>query len=378
MTFWQRHTRHLTLAVFTPVILTITACGDDPTDENLEIRSHHSVQAFALKHQDGYQVQRNFSGVVRNKKNSNLNFEVAGKVQEVFVNEGENIKKGALLAQLDSELLNINKQQLNAQLSQIKAQINLNKANLDRVNKLISSDYASRQRLDELNSEQQVLVANKQQINANIKALQYQIDNSTIYAPFSGVINQKNIVEGEVVNPQVIAFVLLSPNSNELKVGIPKQLIGEIKKQKTQQLIINGQNISTDSVAINSEVNKQTRTVQLRFDLPENIDVYDNQPGYFKFLQHFSDSGFWVPVSALTDGIRGTWNVYVLNKTNNNEQFLISSYTVNVLHTEQQMAFIQVDLENGQQIVATGLHRYVPGEIVTINGKASHPTNSFD
>ncbi len=106
--------------------------------------------------------------------------------------------------------------------------------------------------------------------------------------------------------------------------------------------------------------------MQLRFELPQNLSVFANQLGYFNFEQFYSTAGFWVPITALTDGVRGTWNVYTLDTVENSDLYTLNNHPVEVLHAEEDKAFIRASLDTGQLLLQSGLHRLVPGQIVKL------------
>ena len=80
--------------------------------------------------------------------------------------------------------------------------------------------------------------------------------------------------------------------------------------------------------------------------------------------EQINQQGFWIPTSALTDGIRGQWNIFKVAKSLEKMTYKISKHTVNVLYTNDKSAFIS-GLSNGeQQIIASGLQRLVNGQMV--------------
>lgn len=83
---------------------------------------------------------------------------------------------------------------------------------------------------------------------------------------------------------------------------------------------------------------------------------------YLTFEKSYSDSGFWIPATALTDGVRGTWNVYTLGSEQG--QKIIERRVVNVLFASNDSVYVQGSLRGGDEIVTSGLHKAVPGQPV--------------
>lgn len=349
-------------------IFSIIACTQDErqNDKEVEQAYYHSVATTDLIPLSGYKIKRRFSGAIQSKQVANLNLEIPGRVQSIYAFEGNTVSKGQLLAVLDSKLLNIESEQLSAQLQQVDAEIVLSQSSLDRVNSLIGQGYTSEQSLDEITAQLTVLKANRQQLLANINAKQYQINHTQIIAPFDGVINKRNINLGEVVNSSTVAFEVQQLHHNELKVGVPQNLIEQIKQEPEYELIIAGNSLSVAELAINTQINRQSRTIQLRFPLPKELNVFNNQIGYFEFDQYYPQAGYWVPVSAITDGIRGTWNIFTLEKQKNSELYRLNAHTVEVIHIEKDRAYIRAQLDASQPLLADGLHKVVPNQFVKI------------
>ncbi|MEW6998022.1 efflux RND transporter periplasmic adaptor subunit [Colwelliaceae bacterium BS250] len=367
-------TRVSSMIVFIFIML-LSACEDTVASKNTpEQTYYHKASSQILAHQDSYKVLRKFSGTIMSKQSSNLTFEVSGRVANIYVDEGDNVIKGQPLADLDTELLHIEFQQLQAQLSQVQAEADLVDANLVRILSLIEKGYVSTQKKDELQAQQKVLAANKLQIKANIAGKNYQITHAQITAPFAGTINKRNINVGEIINPQISSFHLQQRSNNELKVGVPQHLIAKIQNQQDFKLIINKQKLTVNSLAINTDLSQQSRTVQLRFPLPNDMQVYNNQLGYFTFTQEYQQTGFWVPLTSLTDGIRGTWNIYTLDAIAGNSDgdgkkanlYKLVSHSIEIIHSEQDKAFIRGNLSDGELLLSGGIQRLVPGQIVRI------------
>ncbi|TLU61633.1 efflux RND transporter periplasmic adaptor subunit [Thalassotalea litorea] len=372
---WKNSYRLFLALTMMPFLFALTGCNEL---ENVSAKAsgqdyHHKVDTVALQPQAGYHVERNFAGTVRSRQSAKLMFEVSGRVEQVFAFEGDKVTQGQILATLDQELLNIELKQLIAQQAQIHAQQVLVEANLRRINALIEQGYTSDQSKDELLAQQQVLNANQQQIQANIDAKHYQLKRTAITAPFAGTINKRLINKGELVSSQVMAFELQQVAQNELKVGVPQHLAREIESNSQHQLIINDKFVEVDKVSVNSDISPLSRTVQLRFQLPENVNVYNNQLGYLDYQQYIESAGYWVPLSAITDGVRGVWNIYTLEPTEQTLLFTLQTHTVEILYVNNDGAFIRSSLPANTNIVKSGLQRLVSGQVVRVDDSVQAP-----
>ena len=98
---------------------------------------------------------------------------------------------------------------------------------------------------------------------------------------------------------------------------------------------------------------------------------------YLALSQAYQQPGYWVPLSAITDGVRGMWNIYTLEQDVMQQDrddhaaatpalFQLKSTTVTVLHATETAAYVQGDLKDNQAYVNVGIHRFVPGQRVTV------------
>lgn len=328
------------------------------------------VKAFVPKATASYQVERQFVGQVVAKQRADIGFELAGKISKIFVDEGDHVQQGDILMQLDTELLEIEYTDLHAQLQQLAADAALVKANLKRVKSLKKEGYASAQSLDELVAQQKSLWANKARIDASIKANRTRIEKSSLLAPYNGIIDRRTVSEGTVVGASQAVLTVVQRGANEVKVGVPVRLLEHVDLVKPKSVTVAEHDYAVELVASGGQVDPQTRTVQLRFSLPENDNLVSGQLAYLNVVETIEEPGFWIPVSAIIDGVRGLWNVYAIAKQNDGS-YLLERRDVSVRYATEQRAFVTGALRPNEAIVATGLHRYVPGQRVTPDSQLS-------
>ncbi|MEM6449349.1 MAG: efflux transporter periplasmic adaptor subunit, partial [Cyanobacteria bacterium P01_D01_bin.105] len=92
--------------------------------------------------------------------------------------------------------------------------------------------------------------------------------------------------------------------------------------------------------------------------------------------ERISSEGIWVPTEALTQGIRGLWNSYVVVPAEaDGTEFVVRSQSVEILHQEGDRAYVTGTLQPGDTVVASGTHRLVPGQLVEPKEQQSFTQN---
>ncbi len=354
-------------------LLTISACSEKPAEQKNANNYHQSASLLTISPEQSYTVERNYLGQVTAKQHTNLSFEYAGKIIEIFVDNGDRVKKGQLLAQQDTQLLNYKTSELQAQITQFQAQSSLNKANLNRIKTLISDGYSSKQRLDELDAENKILNAKIMALNARIKTIQYQRDKSALVAPFDGVVTKRFISNGEIITSSKTGFRIIESANNEINVGIPSTVASSLVLGQIIQIKVDEQNKQAKLISIGHQIDPVNRTVQLRLKMLEKLDndkSFNGQLVRIIIDKKINKSGFWIPTNAITDGVRGQWQIFIASKlTDSINNYQLQAATVNVLYTNEHSVYVNGLASKEFQIIAQGVHRYVAGQIITTSTK---------
>ncbi len=358
------------LASFTALGVLSREGATTATDSNY----FHQVRPFYAEEQPSYDLMRRLSGVISARQHAEIGFEQGGKIAVIHVDEGDLITRGELVAEMDTELLDIEATQLRAQLADIESRLKLARSSLRRNLELKQQGFASEQRIDELEAEQASLAASIESIKARQASNRSRIEKSVLKAPFDGIVSRRFVDQGAVVNAGTALVRLQEEGRMEAHVGIPIPLIPAMEKAISRGLpltvMINSIATEANVLAVGADMNPVTRTVSARLSLPGLPNVINGDLMTLLLPETIDQAGFWVPISAITDGMRGLWTVYALMPTGEQSEFgeiyRIESRDIHVEYTTGDQAYIQGSLESGEAIVHGGLNRFVPGQRVLL------------
>lgn len=331
---------------------------------------HHQVAALKVQTQQQYQIPRRFTGVIMARQHAELGFELAGQLIQINVDEGDRVEQNQVLATLDTALLQRSRDELQAQRKEIAAQLKLNQQNLARIQNLNKKGFASQREQDELVSQQRVLRASRERLNAALAANQTQLDKSQLRAPFAAIVSKRLADTGTVVAAGSPIVHLLQTGAMEARVGVPAHLLPELVLQNKVTVIHNQKPMQAEVIAVNPVIDPATRTASVRLALPEppsGTIFVDGDLIDLQLPEQFSQVGFWVPLTALSAGVRGLWNVYVLTPDPETEHYQLEARDVQIEYADLEQAYISGALADGERIVSTGLHRLTPGQTVRFN-----------
>lgn len=318
------------------------------------------VETLQLKKQSAYVQTRTFVGRVEAQRISNSSFELSGMISKMYYDEGDRVSSGDTLAKLDQKHLLARKTEIEASLLEAKAGLKLAEATLKRVSNIAKQRLIDQQSLDEARETRDVAAAKLEQIKARLSIIKLDLEKSVLKAPFSGTIIQRNHDEGDVVAVGQQVFELQETTEYLARIGISNDLSNRFTNNQSIKLVVNNQAINAQIKAILPVRNRSTRTVDVIFTL-ENTSVRPGDLVSWSLEQTIKREGFWVPLTALTEGIRGLWNVYVVN-----DDKRVELRPVEIIHQTSHQAYVRGLLNENEPIVSNGMQRIVPNQSVRL------------
>ena len=356
--------------LFAAAALATTGC-DQGGNHAAAAASPLWVETIAIEPQDTYEVRRVFSGTIRSRRASRLGFERGGMVAKVFVEEGDAVRQGQLIARLDTKQLRAARRRVAASLAEANAGVGISTLTAERLGQLAEEEFISRQEADEARFGLEAAEAKKLELEAALAQIDVDLRKSRLVAPFSGIVSSRLVDEGTVVAAGSPIVRFRESDQKEAVIGVPPSIALAIGAE--QELELGNGSVSAPVAALIDDVDERTRTVTVILELPEHAEAPDGQIVRLVHRREVADVGFWVPTTALTQGFRGMWTVYTVKP--DGDDAVVAREAVEVLHTETDRAFVRGTLEPGDRIVATGMHRVVPGQRVrftaTTEGRVS-------
>jgi RND family efflux transporter MFP subunit len=371
----------LAIVALTLVLLLLVGCEADDVSAP---PYYHQVIAEPLVLNDSYAIKRYFVGQIKSRQRAELGFELAGTVVEVSVNEGDVVEAGQVLARLDARLLNAEIEDIKAQGEDVLARLELAQLKLKRQRELINEGYSAKQQIDELKAEISSFNAQLKRQQAQLESAFTRLEKHTLKAPYRGEIASRNIEEGGVSMAGQAVFKLLEQGREEARVGVPSKLISTLSVGSPVSVIVADKTLTASVITIASNIDDVTRTAAIRLALPEDQSIVNGELLYLQLSEQIVDAGYWVSDMALSSGVRGMWNLYVLvpelkaKDSGGAEQalFTIEARSIELLYMDGAKAFVKGALSPGELVMSAGLHRVVPGLSVKLSSGNQFEINS--
>ena len=323
------------------------------------------VEASTISLAREYIQHREFPGLITARRDVDLSFQVAGQIKEFLVEEGDVVAAGDVLAALDKDRLQAQRNRLEANLAEQRASARLAQQTLDRQRNLNRQGHTSEQRLDEAVTEAQRARNAVNGIQAEIELLDVDIADAELIAPFGGTITRRILDEGTVVSVGTQVLRLIETNALEARVGLPPALAAKRQVGERLDFTWRGQEYTAVVQSILPSVGRNSRTLTIVLDLPSNLKANDGELIELILEDAVRANGVWLPNDALTEGLRGLWSVYTLApEPSGQDHYTVNRAEVEVLYAEATRSFVSGTLEDGDLVVSTGAQRLTPGQIV--------------
>ncbi|MEP4148157.1 MAG: efflux RND transporter periplasmic adaptor subunit [Halioglobus sp.] len=347
----------LTLALHTRF-----AMGEKPIP-----RTPLTVAAIEYQLQSAYKREVSYLGLITAGRKANLGFEIAGTIAELPWREGSPIAKGQLIARLDDASLQASYSATNADLEQARSELELANLKAKRQKDLRESGAVSREAFDETRLRAQALSSRVEAVTARLRSIQIQIDKASLRAPYAGVIADRFLHEGAVVNSGTPVVRFIETAGREANIGVAVAKAKDLVVGNPYTLKLHGKNFTSTLLSVRPDVDPVTRVTTAVFAVPSDIEAVDGEPVTLSLQEEVASTGGWLPIASLLESSRGLWNVLRLETTP--EGTRTARETVEVLEIQGDQAYVRGTLASGSLVVASGVHRTTPGTLVSIAAK---------
>jgi RND family efflux transporter MFP subunit len=320
----------------------------------------HSVSSLTLKQEPAYHAQRRFAGRVIGGQRAQIGFELSGQVLKVDVEDGEHVEAGQLLASLDTRALEIEQRELSAVHREVSARLGQIDNDLARLQALRDKSYASEGQLEALQSNRQATAAQLAQVASKREGLTLRLDKSRLIAPFAGEVASLELEAGVLVAPGQPVIQLVQTSRSEVVFGISDQLGRNLVVGQPMTVFGDFGQWQAALISVSQNLDWRTQTRTVRVALPAESAAVDGNTAYLLLPESRQVPGFWLPLQALLEDVRGTWAVYQLVPSENGS-YQIKKRSVQPLYQFEGNVYLTAELNSGDRVVRAGIHSLAPG-----------------
>lgn len=317
----------------------------------------------------------------------------------------------ALLSELKAGPRSEAIQAARARVTQREAELDLARITTDRQSRLTERGAASGQRADEAAFEAVALKAavaaakaeleeletgtrpekieaqraQVAQLEAELTRIDVELTKSVLLAPFDSVVTRRLVDEGATVTAGQPVVTLIERGRWQVRVGVPAEVARELSVGQSLNCRVRGSVLSGTLVRLRPDRLDATRTVPaivaFRADAVEDeepttadgaaadaMPLFAGDLARVEFERTIEEDGFWLPIEALVEGMRGLWACYVPEPlaTDSEATHTLQRIPLELLYSDESQAFVRGPIRDRDLVVVAGIHRLVPGQRVTI------------
>ncbi len=345
----------LLISALSAVTLALAACDkkkDDPLVKPAQVEELIPVQVMTVQ---AANLQRtlNAVGTVRYRRETPLGFTTSGKVARVSFEEGDYVRRGALLAALDTTPVVADYSVSDAE--RVRAQ-----SEFERMRSLYEQGWVTKGRYEA--AEAAVKVA-----NARVRQTGFTTKTAKLFAPSSGVVLSRFVQAGQVVaagSPALIigqdaeGFVFRAPvidkDASKLRTGMPATILIEA---------LGSDPIAASISEIDGRANETTGAFTVQFSVAGKKGLKSGQIGSVQIKMPAVDDGsLQIPASALVGVRSGEALVYVYDRITG----AVETRSVVVGAVQNEFVLVKGGIKIGDQIVVSGVERLRTGAKVRV------------
>lgn len=303
--------------------------------------------------------------------------QVDGKLLSVNFKEGQDVKRGDVLAQIDPTTFKAALDQAIAKKAMDEALLANAKSDLARYEQLAATNAINKQQTDTQRALVAQYTAQVQSDQAAIESAQATLGYATIRAPIDGRTGLRQVDEGNIVRASdssgIVVITQLRPIS--IQFNLPQQYLGEVNAAFVQRpLEVDAQRSDTDAVldrgkltVVDNQVDPTTGTVKLRAEFPNaNLQLWPGQFANVRLLINTLQQVVTIPTGAVQRGPNGTF-VYVI------KDGTASMRPIVVERQDETRTVVKNGLTPPEQVVTTGFARLTDGAKVTVSSGNGAP-----
>jgi len=273
-----------------------------------------------------------------------------GTLKKVHVDNGDNVKKGQLLAEMDDAVILKSLDELEGQLA-------------------VATDLYNRQKSlweQNIGSEVQYIQAknNKESLERSMSTLKENWGNTKIYAPTNGTVDLVILKAGQAISPGIPLCNILNLNDLLIKGEVTEAYVSKVKKGDMVQVYFPDQDkqVSSRVTYVSQSINPTNRTFTIECELGRG-DYRANQIAVLKIVDYQNTKAITIPVNFVQTGEDGDY-VLILEPADNVNEGLVRKAPITVGQNYSGYVEVVNGLKEGDKVISTGFQDVNVGEKV--------------
>lgn len=295
---------------------------------------------------------------------------MGGVVRQLFVKQGDNVRKGQLLVKLDDAIARQNVANAEQAVEGVKTQLNLARDLYRRQKNLWDQGIGTEVQLLNAKTSMEALESQLKQAEVGVKLAKEQLNQTSVYSDVNGVADLVNVKVGELFQGVTAAgpqIRVVNTSSLKVEVAVPENYLGSVKKGTPVVVEISDANKKIKSVIhrIGQEINANARAVTAEIKIPADPLLRPNQLAIVRIQDYTAKNTIVIPMVTIQTDEKGKY-VFVLETEKGKKIARKKTVVVGQIYGEQ--IEVKSGLQGGEQLITQGYQGVYDGQEVTTEG----------
>lgn len=242
------------------------------------------------------------SGAITPEREAVVRAQVGGSVLQTYADQGQAVRAGQTLGRIEAGGLQDVYLSARAGVTSASNNADIARRELARSEKLLAAGAIAERDIEQARRSAIAANAALADARARLATAQKQVSNTVITAPISGIVSDRPVSAGDVVQPGAHLFTVVDPSSMRLEGSVPAEQLGQVKLGATVTFTVNGypgRTFTGKVTRVNPTADPATRQVRVVISIPNAEGRLVGGLFATGRLASESHSGMVVPVTAV-------------------------------------------------------------------------------
>lgn len=328
-------------------MLTLVACNKSPQEQTKKPQNLPLITVIKVESRE-FETTEEAIGTIEGLVDPTVSSQIAARVEQVFVSVGQTVKKGQIIAILDSSDFGLQRQEAQAEVARIEVLLANQQRTVERNHSLVDKNFISKNTLDDATAQQNALKEQLQAAKVRIASIANNSAKTRVTAPADGKVEKRIVNAGEYVQAGAPIIQIIGNQKLRAHIPLPEHVANKIKPGMEIRLRtpVSDTMVTTKIKEIKPLIVAESRTLDVIADI---IDHYDWQAGASvnaQIILNKKQAVLVVPEQSVVLRPAGEV-VYVINK-NQAQQRVVNigeqkNGWIEILHGLDAGAYVAVD-----------------------------------
>jgi RND family efflux transporter MFP subunit len=256
-------------------LIALAACGGSsgdgedgaPADSSVVVTAENIVVVDSAKIETGPAL----SGSLQPERNATIRAEISGPVLSVGAERGQSVRSGALIVHIEDVALRDAFLSARSAANTAEQSATMARRNAERSQALFQAGAIAERALEDARLASETAVAQLADARARLALAQNQLSKANVRAPFAGVVSERPVNAGDVVQPGTELFTIIDPRSMRLEASVPSGELSRVRVGAPVEFVVSGYTgrvFSGRVSRVNPSVDPATRQITVYVSIP--------------------------------------------------------------------------------------------------------------